>query len=216
MKLEMAESLFYSWLKHEKQCPIVQTNWKPSQTWKRENENKLKQIKMATDKYFQKYHNYNISKKDTSTTKISQMLKQAEIDALGISFHNAAIKDIYAVDVAFHEAGLNYGKDTIPRIIKKCVRSAMCLYGYFNINKGTVIFASPKINPTLVESLNKCIEELQQTLTHIGFNFEFRIIANDEFKTQILDPVINMDIEDTNELFVRSMQLFKMFKKQPM
>ena len=28
MKIEMGESLFYSWLRHVKDCQIVQTNWK--------------------------------------------------------------------------------------------------------------------------------------------------------------------------------------------
>lgn len=30
MKIEMGESLFYSWLRHVKECQIVQTNWKVS------------------------------------------------------------------------------------------------------------------------------------------------------------------------------------------
>ena len=28
MKIEIGESLIYSWLRHEKQCQLVQTNWK--------------------------------------------------------------------------------------------------------------------------------------------------------------------------------------------
>ena len=33
MKIEMGESLFYSWLRHVKDCQIVQNNWKPSPQW---------------------------------------------------------------------------------------------------------------------------------------------------------------------------------------
>ncbi len=33
MKIEMGESLFYSWLRHVKGCQTVQTNWKPSTCW---------------------------------------------------------------------------------------------------------------------------------------------------------------------------------------
>lgn len=29
MKIEMGESLFYSWLRHVKECQIVQTSWNP-------------------------------------------------------------------------------------------------------------------------------------------------------------------------------------------
>ena len=33
MKIEMGESLIYSWLRHEKQCQLAQTNWKSSSYW---------------------------------------------------------------------------------------------------------------------------------------------------------------------------------------
>ncbi len=38
MKIEMGESLFYSWLRHVKACQIVQTNWKVSQHWELKHE----------------------------------------------------------------------------------------------------------------------------------------------------------------------------------
>ena len=38
MKLEMGESLFYSWLRHVKGCQIVQTNWKISSSWQRKHD----------------------------------------------------------------------------------------------------------------------------------------------------------------------------------
>ena len=33
MKIEMGESLVYSWLRHVMECQIVQNNWKPSAYW---------------------------------------------------------------------------------------------------------------------------------------------------------------------------------------
>ena len=87
MKLEMGESLLYSWLKHVKNCQIVQTNWKASQNWTLSNENKLKQIKVAISKYFECHHKqkiYNLIRKDkpnSINTNVSQILKQAEIDS---------------------------------------------------------------------------------------------------------------------------------------
>ena len=33
MKIEIGESLIFSWLRHVMGCPIAQTNWKPSPTW---------------------------------------------------------------------------------------------------------------------------------------------------------------------------------------
>ena len=34
MKIEIGESLIYSWLRHVKLCQIVQNNWKVSPKWK--------------------------------------------------------------------------------------------------------------------------------------------------------------------------------------
>lgn len=48
MKIEMGESLFYSWLRHVKECQIVQTNWKASPQWQLQHEDKL--IEIATIK----------------------------------------------------------------------------------------------------------------------------------------------------------------------
>ena len=33
MKIEIGESLIFSWMRHVQGCPIVQTNWKPSPAW---------------------------------------------------------------------------------------------------------------------------------------------------------------------------------------
>lgn len=44
MKVEMGESLFYSWLGHVKECLVVQTNWKPSPSWSLQNEEALQQL----------------------------------------------------------------------------------------------------------------------------------------------------------------------------
>ena len=45
MKIEMGESLFYSWLRHVKECQIVQTNWTTSGQWNLLHEDKLEEIK---------------------------------------------------------------------------------------------------------------------------------------------------------------------------
>lgn len=33
MKIEIGESLIYSWLRHAQGCVVTQMNWKPSPTW---------------------------------------------------------------------------------------------------------------------------------------------------------------------------------------
>lgn len=80
---------------------------------------------------------------------------------LGIHFEDNRIQ-ICAIDVAFHEAGLNYGSkdETVARVIKKCLRTAMCFYGYFEQSAGMVIFATPKINPEVELDLMNCIDDI--------------------------------------------------------
>ncbi|HBG8116607.1 TPA: hypothetical protein P7Y83_003672, partial [Clostridioides difficile] len=126
MKIEMGESLLYSWLRHVKECQIVQTNWKVSSKWDLKNADKILEIMEKTKQYFEQKYGYPIYKNNS----LEQLIMQAEVDVLGISIDNGR-NHIYAIDVAFHEAGLNYGSknETVTRVIKKCIRTAMCIYG---------------------------------------------------------------------------------------
>jgi hypothetical protein len=51
MKIEMGESLLYSWLRHVKECQIVQTNRKVSLKWELKNEDKLTEIMERTNTF---------------------------------------------------------------------------------------------------------------------------------------------------------------------
>ena len=56
MKIEMGESLFYSWLRHVKQCHIVQMNWKVSPLWELKHNDELASLMNLSDEFFsQKY-----------------------------------------------------------------------------------------------------------------------------------------------------------------
>ena len=213
MKIEMGESLFYSWLRHVKECQIVQTNWKTSTQWTLLHEDKLEEIRTITDRYFQEKYGYDIYKK---TTSLSQLLQQAECDALGISVQ-AGVNKVYAVDVAFHEAGVNYGdrETTIKKIIAKCLRTAMCIYGYLDTREAEIIFASPKINNNVLEGVVPCLEEAQKILDDLCFHFRLRIIANEDFRDKVLEPILLVSdgVADTNELFLRSYQMLQMFDR---
>lgn len=128
MKIEMGESLFYSWLRHVKECQIVQTNWKVSPQWTLSNKEDLEKLCLISEKYFETKYGYKIFKQNAS---LSQILQQGECDAVGISLAGE-VNSVYAVDVAFHEAGLNYGSkdETVMKVIAKTIRTAMCLWGY--------------------------------------------------------------------------------------
>lgn len=211
MKIEMGESLFYSWLRHVKECQIVQTNWTTSGQWPLLHEDELEEIKSKTDKFFSEKYGYDIYKK---TSSLSQLLRQAECDALGVEVRKGSNK-IYAVDVAFHEAGLNYGDrvTTIKKIIAKCLRTSMCIYGYLGVKEGEVIFASPKINKSVLEGVMPCMDDIQKLMDSMGFDFRFRILCNKDFKDKVLNPILEVSggVADTNELFIRSYQMVQMF-----
>ena len=72
-------------------------------------------MKTSSELFSQKY-GYDIFKGNKS---LDQLIGQAEIDVIGISYEENQ-SHIYAIDVAFHEAGLNYGSkdETVTRVIK--------------------------------------------------------------------------------------------------
>lgn len=216
MKIEIGESLLLSWLRHIKECQLVQTNWKASSKWELKHREALEQLMQNSSAIFESKCGYDLYKGNSG---IDQLLTQAEIDVIGISFDESE-KHIYAIDVAFHESGLNYGTkdETVTRVIKKCIRAAMCIYGYFGIDTGTIIFTSPKINPAIFDDLNACLNDIKSVLNNSNLNYEVRIIANEDFSNKVLEPVLNVlgDVADTSELFMRSLQMYNLFaEKKP-
>ena len=117
MEIEIGESLALSYLKHVKRCVIYQTNWKLSSWWLQElgkkspAEELYDQLKKSPSKEKTAATDFDV--KDVLTSDFSQFLKQAEIDALGVDKDG----NVYAIDVAFHERGLGYGKKN------RCTRS---------------------------------------------------------------------------------------------
>lgn len=207
----MGESLFYSWLRHVKDCQLVQTNWKVSTSWNLMHEEELKCLLERIDNHFADKYGYKVFKKNAS---LSQIIQQGECDVLGASFNSDGVQ-YYAVDVAFHEDGLNYGSkdETVMKVISKLIRTVICLYGYFGTVEADLIFASPKINRSVMEVLKPCIFDANEILNELGYGFHLRLIANEEFYSAVLDKILMASdgIADTNELFVRSYQMFKMF-----
>ena len=220
MKIEMGESLIYSWLRRIKKCQIVQTNWKISTNWGLKNKNEIETLKNKTENLFKNKEEYiyEIYKKNSSC---DQMIEQGECDAIGMSMEN---NKIYAVDIAFHESGLNYGsrEKTVAKILEKSLRTAMCLYGYMDFKDAEIIFASPKINESVLDDINPLWDKMQSEMNkmnNLNCNFKFSLIANKGFKKDILTPVLNISdkVTDTNELFLRSYQMLNLFpaEKEP-
>jgi len=224
VKIEMGESIILSWLKHVKGCQIVQTNWKPSQSWDVQNKSIIENLLKESTEEFKKYDLFKPKESKESKESnigIDQILKQAEIDLIGISFGNENCKEckqskeskIYAVDIAFHEDGLNYSKGkTMSKVLMKYIRTAMCLCGYYGVKEGTIIFASPRIGQALTDELLKNIENLKRIISKCNLNYKIILYANDEFRKSIMEPISAVlgNVADTSELYMRSLQMFKL------
>ncbi len=207
MKIEVGESILYSWLRHKKNCRIVQLNWKMSSIWPTIE---------ATDSFQKLMNKIQINFHDPfkKTAYVSQLIRQAEIDGLGIDTRK---REIHAADIAFHESGLNYGskKETCLNIQKKYLRTAIVLEKVFpKINKKNIYFISPKINPATLRDLEIGIEEIKTFLRNERLKINITLICNESFREEILEEMLNIAKEhsDTSELFLRSLQLIKMFE----
>ena len=212
MKIEMGESLFYSWLRHVKECQIVQTNWKVSPQWALQNEDELQRLYNVFSSAFDSQG--GIFKQNSS---LGQFLRQAECDVLGMSINNGT-PEYHAVDVAFHENGLNYGDKEVTalKVAAKCIRTAMCLYGYMNTRCAEIVFASPKIHNGQLALLEPYITQINRIFFREGYSFHVRLICNDEFQKTVLEPIllVSGDVADTSELFLRGFQMYSMFTEQ--
>jgi hypothetical protein len=213
MKIEIGESLVYSWLRHVKKCQVVQTNWKLSPRWWR-NPLDFEPIITAINNEFQ-----NLDMDIFGNNNIEQFFRQAEIDVLGVSNNQGNEPPLYYfIDVAFHEGGLNYGDrtETITRVLKKFIRSYFIFKSYFGeAENGSFIFISPKASVQNIQiPINKKLVTLSEIFTTHGFAPNFKLIVNDDFKNEVLIPTMNIanEVADTNELFLRSVQLWRMFE----
>jgi hypothetical protein len=206
MKIEIGESLVYSFLKHVKNCVIVQMNWKTSGNWDIP-EGKKKAIEEF--KKIKKHQTFsNILPRD-----FEQTIKQAEIDVLGIGQDNC----IYAFEVAFHENGLQYGKKgvTRDRVFKKLLRTFIILKYYFPKYKHYIAFCSPKVNPMPENYISEYFEILKKDFQSEDITFHY--FSNQQFNDEIVQKTLvkTTSEADSSELFVRSEKLLRLANKFP-
>jgi hypothetical protein len=144
---------------------------------------------------------------------VAQLLRQGEIDALGLC-ENGDGRRIVAIDVAFHEAGLNYGgkQETAARVAKKVLRTVLVVETFFPNHSAEIIFAAPKINDAQFTAINNAMELLDTFLEVEEVSAECRVVANADFFGEIVTPVTDLAgaVADTSELFMRSVQLLAM------
>ena len=208
MKIEIGESLVYSWLRHVKKCQIVQTNWKTSPRWDRTHQNDVERMFGELKAHFGK----DLFK---GTKSVEQLLQQGECDLFGTTM-NAGKSKYTIVEVAMHTQTLDYGsrRETVMKVLAKCIRAVFCLVSYFDSIEGEIIFASPKIGNKMLGDLKPAIFDLNDYFKKQGYSFEISVICNQDFAGILLDPTLAAieDAEDTAELFARACKLLEMFR----
>lgn len=199
MKIEIGESLGYSYLRHVKECWLVQTNWKPSPHWpKFMDDIELDEMFAAMKRRFDDAE----GKVFKQTRAASQFIQQAEIDVMGVDREGG----VYAIDIAFHEAGLNYLGGPENRVLKKLLRTMMTLQAYHPTETQLhITFASPKVNPGVQKPMEAMFDDLRAEYPEIVWD----LLTNAAFAERLLRPTLEKagSVSDTAELFMRSAKL---------
>ena len=204
MKIEMGESLCYSFLRHVKGCWLVQTNWKVSEHWEQMlSDDELEKLFQSMRERFSEFDKDGSVFKGTKGGK--QFLKQGEIDAVGLGQDGS----VHAMDVAFHENGLNYGGGAAKRVLKKLLRTLFTLQAYHRAEvKRHIYFASPKVH----QGVQGPLEEMFGMLEVEYPSVDWHLLTNEEFTRGLLAPTLEKAgrVSDTSELFVRAAKLLEL------
>lgn len=196
MKIDMMESLGYSFLRHVQGCWIVQTNWKwPSAAF-------ADVTKELGDEFRKMKERFGDSVfKQTET--VDQLLKHAELDALGMTRDGK----VHALEVAFHEQGLRYGRtigDTVATDRKKMLRTYLVLKGlrYSGEGQHYIWFCSPKVRGGRAKSLQELFENLKSVYPDV----HWRLCIDESVDSEILQETVTATerMSDTSELLLRA------------
>ena len=201
MKIEIGESLCYSYLRHVKGCWLVQTNWKSSEHWdKRKTDAQLEEMFRGMRSRFDV--GGNVFKQ---TARVGQFMQQAEIDVVGIDQGGS----VHAMDVAFHENGLNYGGGAANRVLKKMLRAYLLLAAYHPPETTLhIYFVSPKVHKAVQSPLENIFAALQEQYPDVNWHLLTNEICHEQVVQQTLDSAGS--VADTAELFVRASKLLNL------
>ncbi|MDQ1002685.1 hypothetical protein QFZ28_003085 [Neobacillus niacini] len=72
------------------------------------------------------------------------------------------------------------------------IRTAFLIHGYFNLSRGTIVFASQKINKATYEPLKNAVKLLNKIFKVFQLEFTFILYGNQEFKDNVFEPVVNL------------------------
>jgi hypothetical protein len=208
VKIEIGESLMRSWLRHVQRCQLAELNWKPSSTWDKSGDGQ--RLMDQARVFFQRALEITLFPEDG---KASQLIKQAEIDVLGVKVGlGGRVEAVYGADVAFHENGLQY-KDNVAGILKKLVRGRIAIQAYFGEVPCQMVFASPLVRPGPLQALDAALGHVRAFFADQRLQTTTSFYANETFRDDILYPTLQASAEtaDSSELFLRSYRLLTGF-----
>ena len=151
MKIDMLESLGYSFLRHVQVCWIVQTNWKAATGGLQEKAWQPLEARFAA---MRRKFGHDVFK---GSKTVQQLLRQAEIDVVGMT----ADGDVHVVEAAFHEGGLLYDGGEAATVRKKMLRIYPVLDVLARFAGRHIWFLSPKVTPKPAKGLSDLFEELR-------------------------------------------------------
>ncbi len=206
MKIEIGESLCYSYLRHVEGCWLVQTNWKSSEHWtKRKTDAELDAMFQEMRRCFDP--DGGVFKK---TDSVAQFMRQGEIDVIGIDQNS----NLHAMDVAFHEAGLNYAGGVANRILKKMLRSYLLLAPYNPPGSDLhIYFVSPIVRKGVQADLESAFAALREQYPNVNWH----LITNENWYDQIVRQTLGKAdaVANTAELFIRAVKLLNLSSTSP-
>jgi len=139
------------------------------------------------------------------TKDSGQFLRQAEIDVVGLGQYGS----IHAIDVAFHEGGLNYGGGVGNRVLKKLLRTVLVLMAYHPpLVRRHIYFVSPKVHRAAQQPLDDIFDRLREEYDDISWH----LLTNEAFANEMLLPTLDKgtSVADMSELFLRSYKLLQL------
>lgn len=202
MKIEVGESLAYSYLRHVKHCWLVQANWKASEHWQR------RQTDAELEALFAKMkQRFDRDGAVFKTSNAAKFRKQGEIDVVGIDLQG----HVHATEVAFHEGGLLYGSgrvETNNRVLMKMLRMLLILRAYHPAQTALhLYFLSPKATAAVQRHLEETFADLSKEYPSV----EWHLLTNDDFRKSVIEPTLEnaSGVADSSELFLRSVKLLE-------
>ena len=198
MKIDMLESLGYSFLRHVEGCWIVQMNWKASTD--RLQEETWEPLEAQFGEMREKFGNDVFR----GTKTVQQLLKQAEIDVVGVT----AEGEVHALEAAFHEGGLLYGGGAAATVRKKMLRTYLVLEAFARFaDRRHIWFVSPKVGPKTHDALRGIFAELRREYSRVCWHLSI----GQSFHQEVLQPTLEAakGVSDTSELFLRAERLLR-------